>query len=318
MLPTARLYHWFSYFYGLREGRSLKPHHVRDGAAFPEMCVPLQRRGLEYGRLVPNGPPTPDEFNERLAELEAAAGGGRHNIEDVVTYSEFDDSFLKPGDTLVVPTRPPMNDLDHYDKVRSQPGFTTLEQKIFRILRPYLDVCSRSHVRLVDVIAEQLPAAYANRADVTFRQVLAPWYKELAHLGGGKKSVRREARTTSAYVFYLAELPTLHGADLLVAFGMGGTQTLILCNRLRNDLAWVLDKPGFTMFEMTARDDEAAYGGLEFADLWSFDVVLQTECLPAPSSSRAKLVGRPELSKSVRPAPRDAAAGGYASPRSAR
>jgi hypothetical protein len=283
MLMSALLsfYHWLAYFYGLREGRTLKPHHVRDGAAFAELGVPLSRRGLEYGRLIPNGPPTPEEFRERRAELEGASSNGRRNVEDVVTYMKIDDSFLKPRDVLVVPTRPPLNDLDHEDKVRSQPGFTTLEQKIFRACRPYLDVCSRSHVRLTPAVAERLPGVLADRANITFRQVKEPWYRDMARLGGRSRppSSSDPACRTAAYLLYLAEVESLHGADLLVAFGMSGTQTLVTSHLLRTDLAPLLDRPGFTMFEMTATNGPTATGGLEFADRWQMEVVLQMECL---------------------------------------
>jgi len=284
MRHIQRLYDWFAYFNGLREGRNLKPHHVRDGAAFAELCVTLQRRGFEYGRMVPNGPPTDAEFRARLAEVRAARSDGRrHKIEDVVTYRELDDTFLEPGRKLVVPTRPPMDDLDHGDKVHSQPGFTTLEKKIFIILRAYLEICSRAHVRLASAIANQLDADYADRADITFGQVKAPWYKHLTRVDGRRRLVPSKVHKTSAYVFNLEALESLHGADLLVAFGLGGTQTLVLAHRLRNDLAWALDHPGFTMFEMTAPDEATASGGLEFADQWKFDTVLEGVRLPPPS-----------------------------------
>jgi len=273
-------YHWLAYFYGLRQGRTLKPHHVRDGAAFAELSVQLQRRGLQYGRLVPNGPPTPAEFAAIKAQVERASAQGRHNVEDIVEFFPIDDSFLKAGDLVVVPTRPPLNDLVHCDKVRSQPGFTTLEQIIFRELRPYLKVCSRAHVRLSQQVAEWLPEEYANRADITFRQVKHPWYMELARLdGSGRASVPVRARQTAAYVLYLRSVERLRGADLLIAFGMGGTQTLVLCHRLRNDLAALLDRPGFKLIEMTAEDDETLWGGLEKAQHWKMDVVVDMESL---------------------------------------
>ena len=71
-----------------------------------------------------------------LARSESAL----RRIEDIATYKPVDESFLKPGDLLVVPTRPPLNDLDHGDKVHSQPGFTSIEQKIFRIFFAALPV----------------------------------------------------------------------------------------------------------------------------------------------------------------------------------
>lgn len=288
-IETKR-YHWLAYYCGLREGRSLKPHHVRDGAAFAELSVPMQRRGYTYGSLISNGPLTADAYTLRTEEFEAAGAAGHFPpIEGAVTYTPIDTSFLRFGDKIVVPTRPPLSDLDHHDKVRSQPGFTTIEQLLFRLLRRYLSVCSRSHVCLSPAIAALLSAEHANRADVTFRQVKAPSYKKLKRLGlsGRATSVRREAHKTAAYVLHLTEVERLNGADLFVAFGMGGTHTLILAHRLRNDLDWVFDTPGFTMFEMTAKDEAAAAGGLESADRWSFDVLVHADPIPEPSQTAA-------------------------------
>jgi hypothetical protein len=270
-------YHWLAYYYGLRSGRRLKPHHVRDGAAFAELSVPLARLGLSYGRLVPNGPPTPEEYSAHQAALDADSDGGHRLIEDVARYTQIDESFLKPGDMLVVPTRPPMNDIFHGDKVRSQPGFTSIEQKIFRACRPYLQVCSRAHIRLSLLAADRLPDAFANRADVTFCQSKEPWYRKLARLDGGGRRAKLPGQT-AGYVLYLSALESLRGAGLLVVFGMGGTQTLVLCHRLRSDLAWLLDEPGFTMIEMTASENEPACNGLEFAHQWKLETVFHMGC----------------------------------------
>ena len=277
-----RHYHWLAYSYGVREGRNWKESQVRDGAAFAELGAWLSRRGFEYGRLIPNRLPRPEEFREKRAELEGASHHGRRHVEDVVTYREIQDSFLEPGDLVIVPTRPPLNDLDHQDKVRSQPGFTTLEQKIFRECRQYLDVCSRSHVRFTPAVAERLPGNFADRADVTVRQVKGPWYRVLKRLDGRGRPSRfsDRPRRTAAYLLYLPEVKTLHRAGLLVAFGMGGDQTLVFAHRLRTDLEPLLDRPGFTMVEMTAPDDATACGGLAFAHDWKMEIVLQMECLP--------------------------------------
>jgi hypothetical protein len=275
-----RHYYWLAYSHGAREGRTWKESHLRDGGAAAELGALLVERGLRYGRLIPNRLPRPEEFREKRAELEGASHHGRRHVEDVVTYREIQDSFLEPGDLVVVPTRPPLNDLDHQDKVRSQPGFTTLEQKIFRECRDYLDVCSRSHVRLTPAAAGLLPPDLADRADITFRQVKEPWYRVLKRLDGRVRPSRfsDRARRTAAYLLYLPEVKTLRRAGLLVAFGMGGDQTLVFAHRLRTDLESLLDRPGFTMVEMTAPDDATAWGGLAFAHDWKMEPVLQMEC----------------------------------------
>lgn len=272
-----RTYDWFAYFFGLRDHRHLKPHHMRDGPAFVEISALFQRRGYQYGQIVPNGPPEHEEFNEKVREVERISAGGPCNIEDIESLWHPDPGVVsfEPGNVIIVPTRPPLNDLVHGDKVRSQPGFTWLERQIFCLCRDYFPVCSRSHVRLSPAVAAHLGEAYGNRADIIYKGTGEPWYQKLTRLDGspGKNRVPRRPRRTAAYVLFLSEVESLGGADLVLAFGMGGTQTLLICHRLRNDLAWVLDRPGLKMIEMTADDAETS-GGLEHAHRWKMELVL--------------------------------------------
>jgi hypothetical protein len=224
-------YHWFAFYQGWLEGRNLKDHHLRDGAAFRELSVPLDDRG---GRDV-------------LVE-----DNRRPLVEDIVEYEPVDVDFLEPGQLLVAPTRIPMNDFQQEDKVQVQPGFTALEQTIIRACRPYLPVCARSRVRIADPLADKLAPDYADRADIGFRMVKEPWYSLLCSASPEAKRRRPKGRRcrTAAYLLQLPEVAELNGADLLVMWGQGGTQTLAFAQLLRTDLSYLLDQYGFSMVEL--------------------------------------------------------------------
>ena len=75
-------------------------------------------------------------------------------------------------------------------KVQVQPGFTELEQKIFRVVRRYVTFCARSRVRIAEGLAACLPPELANRADITFRAYAEPWYDSLHRIDSNGKGNR--------------------------------------------------------------------------------------------------------------------------------
>jgi hypothetical protein len=249
------VYHWFAFFEGWLKGKKLKPHHLRDGAAFRELSVALDERGGRYEKLFFNGPATPESAKHYQAIVEDLVNQNEDPlIEDIVDYRVVDESFLMPGQVLVVATRLPMNDFQQENKVQVQPGFTSLEQKIIRVCRKYLVVCARSRVRLANAVARELPPKYANRADVFFKAYSEPWYTTLNATNPSARSRRAKSsgHRTAAYLLQLPEVPELNGADLLVMWGQGGTQTLAFAQLLRADLSHLLDHYGLSMVEMVA------------------------------------------------------------------
>jgi hypothetical protein len=246
-------YHWFAFYQGWLEGRNLKDHHLRDGAAFRELSVPLDDRGGRYVRLLRNGPATPQKLKHWARIIRKLVDDNRRPlVEDIVEYDPGDVDFLGPGQLLVAPTRIPMNDFQQEDKVQVQPGFTALEQTIIRACRPYLPVCARSRVRMAEALAARLAPDYADRADIGFRMVKEPWYSLLCTASPEAKRRRPKGRRcrTAAYLLQLPEVPGLNGADLLVMWGQGGTQTLAFAQLLRTDLSYLLDQYGFSMVEL--------------------------------------------------------------------
>jgi hypothetical protein len=256
----AFLYDWFAFYQGWVEGRKLKGHHLRDGPAFLELSMALNDRGGRYGKLIRNGPATPERTRhyERIIR-QRVEESANPLVEEIVAYHPVHESSLQKGKVLSIITRLPMNDFQQGDKVQVQPGFTSLEQKIIRACRPYLVVCARSRVRLAQAVAAGLPPEFADRADIQFRAYEEPWYTYLQSVTPGAKRRRPKSGPprTAAYLLQLPEVAELNGVDLLVIWGQGGTQTLAFAQRLRSDLSYLLDHYGLSMVEMVGREPAA-------------------------------------------------------------
>lgn len=311
-------FHWFAFFQGWEEDRKLKAHHLRDGVAFSVLSATLMKRGGRYGGLFRNGPATREKvkhYQDLMQEFVAAFQ--LRLVEDVVEYRPVDESFLQEGRVLVVPTRLPMNDFSQKDKVQVQPGFTSLEEKIIRVCRPYLPVCSRSRVRIADGLAACLTAESADRVDILFHAYAEPWYKKLRTVDPTVKEREPQADRcrTMAYLLQLPRVPELNGADLLLVWGQGGTQTLALVELLNTDLAHLLDRYGFSMVELTApewiRPKESLDKPYELLDSlgnWETEILLENVLLdrsgralraPKPPTSRRRRMKRVPAAKSV-------------------
>ncbi len=260
-MPNRKV-HAFCYYNYRRRGRTLKPAHLRDGHALFELMDVMIRRGFEHGELFLNTPPTVEELDE-------------HDWNGPV--AEVDESFLHPDDVLLILTRPPFSDLYHHDKVHSQPGFTSLERKMFEEARTYIAESSRSHLRLQPEVAKHLKEEYQTRADITFRQVKDPYYRECFDIDGhSRKRFRKQDRRTAAFLLYLDHAPSI-GSGLVLAFGMGSTETLVWARRLRTDFSHLFDKPGFTMVEMVEQQVPERPTRLSFAPDWKIDVALRID-----------------------------------------
>ena len=111
--------------------------------------------------------------------------------------------------------------------------------------------------------------------------------------GRGIERADRAAGRTAAYLLQLPEVPELNGADLLVMWGQGGTQTLAFAQLLRSDLSHLLDHYGLSMVEMVApeqRDipwEDATESFLlhDAAENWETNVLLDGVLLD-PSGQR--------------------------------
>jgi hypothetical protein len=274
-------HHWFAFFGRRHKGRRLKLNHLTpDGAAFAEIQAALYKLGYEYGDLIPNPIPSEEELR---------AHGGKPPLHVV------DESLFRRGDLIVVPRRPPLDDIS---RIRFERGFNTLEQKILEIPRVYFDQLTREHQRLWPEYAAQLREPNQNRADIWFkRNGVHAWYKKCSRLNGTDlREFAAKDRRTAAYLLHVPEVPALHGAGVLFVFGPGGEETLAWARRLRTDHLDLLREPGFTMVEMTPGDTRPARASnIRFLDTWTIDIVLQARARvrralrAGPSSATAPL-----------------------------
>lgn len=281
--PDPRFfYHWLAFYQDFRMEDTWKPPHVRDGASFAEISAALAARGGRFGTLFQGRPSTQDQYETNCEIVQSYQDQDSAGlVEDLIEYRPVDVSFLHRGDTGVVVTRLPMNDLDWDHRLHLHPGFSTLEQELIRQARPYLRECRRGRMLLAPEIADQLPSEYADRGDTEYYQRKGAWYRSLGRTDGvgRRRQIRREDRISAGFMLHLPELECLNGANLLLVFGLGATQTLAFCHRLRTDLGHLLDHWGFTMVEMRATSEPVHATTVDYVEDWEMNVLLQAGVL---------------------------------------
>ena len=227
-------YFWFSYPAPARARRGHKYLHlIRDGAAFAELAPVLMSMDYSYEGLLLNYP-------------SSESPGIEH-----------DDLGLTPADLLVLPTRPPISDEQEEERRRVERSHNLLENRVLGSLDPFLEICSRAHVKLSRALSEKLPKQFANRANIEFtlyRNAFCKHYQGYADTEWDAP----DAPTTT--MTYLAYTPSLWpgGPALLLSFGLGGIETLIWCLLLRTQYSSLLKEivrggqKRFVMGEMIA------------------------------------------------------------------
>src|SRR5581483_5380855 len=115
------IYHRFAYATPLQDGEESYPFKTRDGAAFAELSALLHKKGNEYGSLIFNAP--------------YIDGEKKHGKEDF--------EFLGKDSTVVLTTRPPLDDKDEGNRRRLPRSHTHLEDAVFEECREFLEKCSR-------------------------------------------------------------------------------------------------------------------------------------------------------------------------------
>ena len=275
-------FHWLAFYQDFRREDTSKPPNVRDGASFAEISEALAAVGGRFGTLLLNRPSTQQEYERNRAIVQRYHD--EHDtglVEDLIVYRPVDVAFLHPGDTAVIVTRLPMNDLDWNHRLHLHPGFTTLEQALIRQARRYMLECRRGRVLLSSEIADQLPPEYADRGDTRYYQTKGAWYQSLGRADGvGRRhEIQRKEQISAGFMLHLPELECLNGANMLLVFGLGATQTLAFCHRLRTDLGHLLDHWGFTMVEMRATSDPVHATSLDYVKDWEMKVLVQAGVL---------------------------------------
>jgi len=233
----------------LRYGEEPKPFKTRDGAAFCELTAPLGKLGYEYGHMIYNRPFNPKKDTEL----------GKEHFQ-----------FLKPDDLIVLSTRPPLDDARHGDKKQMLESRTHLEQQVFKECRKFLAVCARSHVQLTEEFG-----AKCEKADFVFHQhksARLKYYKGPEDLKN--RGVPKKADINIVFFLRTRSIPH-YRCGLLLAFGMGGWETLIWNRVIRTKFPEWLNRPAFIVAELNTGGIPDRPVTLEFADQSKVRILLE-------------------------------------------
>ena len=185
-------------------------HKVRDGLASGLLISFLHGEGYEYAGPILNLPDTV------AAELKGTGG---------IKHSEVP---VGGSDLLLLATRPPLKDYEEgepYTKRYILRSHSTIEEKVFQELEThFFTECSREHVNLRPGV--ELPEGHEDLRSISFKESGG------AHVA--KASVHCGSGETVAYVLSTAAVRP-GGPRLLAAFGIGGTETLLLAHLIRTD-----------------------------------------------------------------------------------
>ena len=257
----SRGYYRFVYYVRPKDHtKSLKPYQLRDGAAFSELSSLLKNQQFEYKGLLFNKP-----FHE-------------------TAYQSIDYRFIHPDDLIVLCTRPPLHDEHYAARKQVNRSFSPLEKSIFEILDQYFEVCARERIRLSQKLSNHLPDAYKNRADIKFRQNFNKQDPN-AHSNAAYKELRRfelkysgeippEDERTAAYFLYHPAIWE-NGPGLMVAFGMGGTETMAWNYLIRHRFPDFLLEPCFAMVEISQITIPEVPVTLDFINAWHTELLLK-------------------------------------------
>ena len=274
-------FYWIAFLQGFRREDTSMPPSIRDGGAGAEAIEALGSLGGRYETLFLIRSSTDEEYEKNLKLMDASLSSNSPGLaEDVLEFHPIDVPF-KRGETALIVTRLMWNDLDANYRLHLHPAFTTLEQELLRATRPYISKGYRGKMILSREIADQFAPEFANRGDIEYTQRKGAWYQSLGRADnkGRRCLVDRNELRSAAYILHLPEVECLNVANLLLAFGMGATQTLAIWHRLVTDLTPLLDHWGFTMVEMRATPEPEHGSSLDWYEGWDMKKILQTGLL---------------------------------------
>ena len=216
---------------------------------FPSLSAPLATLGYEYGNIVFNSPTNPKK-DKKLG------------------HEHF--KFIKTDDLLVLTTRPPISDENHWDKKYLARSFTHLEDQVFLEFRKYLDVCARSHVQLTS-------AAGADYEGFRFcflptQQCAPEIFKATARTS--QQKTPKDSEIAIGFFLCTPSIP-VYGCGLLACFGMGGWETLIWNRIVRIRYPEWVSRPSFIIgqFDLKGLPHTSAQLGFrgqnQGGDFWS-------------------------------------------------
>jgi hypothetical protein len=226
-MVVKTIYNRFAYLIPQSPDRILLPFQIRDSDASNQIESALYSLGyFIYGDSYLNYPAT-----------------------DAPKVTPMDISVFDSNHLFCCTTRPPMNDSEEAGKKIVHRSYTTLEIKLFDILKQYIYYCSRSKVQIQESLVREFPKEYMDRAIIEFHIYRSPVIT--SHKCINDLKWKRPDRPRTA--LYFLHAPSLRKGDpqVLVAFGLSGTDTIVWCTYLRkysNELG--LGSPRFILAEM--------------------------------------------------------------------
>jgi len=230
-----------------RADRPQYPHHMRDGDAAIYWVVMYVMRGFQYGGVIFN---YPSKGPERIS---------------------VDTSFLTPRDVILMTTRPPLD--DHLiSGGRIARSYTTLEDRIFHVLRKWFDRLSRAEIVISDHAAGLNP-------EIARYQTLEFWVNGgsslRAHGSPHTRDFQNVAKSArKAIGFYIYEPEIWSGGPALSAvFSLGGVDTLAWTYLFTTRYPKLIDENSFVMAELTRGAPIDRPENIHFADTWDVRIL---------------------------------------------
>lgn len=245
-LSGGRRWFRFAYLVPGRDGRELPPDKTRDAEAALFLQPVLSARGFRFAGTILNYP-----ARGQSAETDIA----------------MDHAFLRPGDVLVLTTRPPLDDLVDGVRHRVHRSNTALEAKVFACIRRHLSHCSRSRVTVADMHA-RASADVARMGNVQFRQKRGAAIDAFLPYGSGRwQRAGTDCRASLAYLIF-EERAWENGPGVLACFGMCGTDTLAWNFLLATQHSALVATVSLAMAEITAPKRPVRLHTVDFAGDW--------------------------------------------------
>jgi len=243
----ARGLYWFSYTLPTRRDRETQAFQLRDGEASRCLTDALFDLGYRSKNTIINYPsPGPN-------------------------LRPFDMTRFTEDDLILMTTRPAMQDGIIGDRRGIPRSYTVLEDDLFKEpLGKVFDCCARSQIRLADLIASISPEIAARQL-MQFRQNGGAAYQAYSSRHRDWTRVEIGSTQTAAFLVYV-EHAWPGGPAFLLAFGVGGTETLVWCRLLQTRFPELLCTKSFVMVELHSEAPKQPQT-LDFADSWDVRIL---------------------------------------------
>jgi hypothetical protein len=257
--PTDKRFFRSVYSTRPEHGRQPRIAHQRDGDAFMEICELLREAGYKFADIIYNFP----------------------SSKTVIDLRRFVSSHV-----IVQVTRPPGDDVASGHRRIVHPSGTNLERIVACALNTYFNELSRAIVSLTPEFAAHLKPGYEERARIQFKLQPNATYQAWKRCGPGKMLAASHPTRTAAY--FLRTPPLWEdGPSLILAFGMGSTETYIWARLLRTRYPHFItsESPRFVMAELIPAPVPLHPIDGSFAEQWQAEIILDVD-LPLSDQGR--------------------------------